>query len=66
MATALEGLPQILRDVLAWNPLNQWFDVLIGMYTNRPVAADARWKLTLAISLGLVTTLLGLRSWMRK
>lgn len=41
MAKALEGLPQILRDVLAWNPLNQWFDVLIGMYTNQPVAADA-------------------------
>ena len=41
MATALEGLPQILRDVLVWNPLKQWFDVLIGMYTNQPVAADA-------------------------
>ena len=65
MATALEGLPQILRDVLAWNPLNQWFDVLIGMYTNQPVTAEAWWKLVLAIPLALVTAALGLRFWRR-
>ena len=64
-ATPLEGLPQILRDVLAWNPLKQWFDVLIGMYTNQPVAAEAWWKLVLAIPLALVTAVLGLRFWRR-
>lgn len=64
-ATPLEGLPRILRDVLAWNPLKQWFDVLIGTYTNQPVAAEARWKLVLVIPLALVTAALGLRFWRR-
>ena len=64
-ATPLEGLPQTLREVLAWNPLKQWFDVLIGMYTNQPVVAEAWRKLALAIPPALVTTALGLRSWKR-
>lgn len=43
-AVPLEGLPQGFQDVLAWNPLKQWLDVMVGVYTGLGVT-EAEWAM---------------------
>lgn len=65
-AVPLEGLPQVLQDVLAWNPLKQWLDVMVGVYTGMGVT-DAEWaKLWFAVPLTLVCGAAGLYLWRKR
>lgn len=62
-AVPLEGLPQVLQDVLAWNPLKQWLDVMVGVYTGLGVT-QAEWAaLWVALPLSLVCAGAGLHLW---
>lgn len=65
-AVPLEGLPQILQNILAWNPLKQWLDVMVGVYTGLGVT-DSEWiMLWLAVPLTVVCGLGGLHFWRKR
>lgn len=64
-AAPVEALPQIVRQILEWNPLKQWFDVMVGVYTSQPVTSTQWLRLLVALPLTLVCAFLGLRFWKR-
>lgn len=65
-AVPLEGLPQVLQDVLAWNPLKQWLDVMVGVYAGLGVETHEWLRLLVALPLTLVGVLGGLHLWRRR
>jgi ABC-2 type transport system permease protein len=64
-ATPLDGLPQFLQNILQWNPLKQWLDVLVGVYAGTGVTSTEWMRLGLALPLTAVCILVGLRLWKR-
>jgi len=64
-AAPVDGLPQVLQDVLEWNPLKQWFDVLTGVYTGTEVTGGQWARLLVSPPLAVIAVALGLRFWKR-
>lgn len=65
-AVPLDGLPQVLQDVLAWNPLKQWLDVMVGVYTGLGVQTYEWLRLLTALPLTLIGAVGGLYLWRRR
>lgn len=64
-ATPLDGLPQVLQNILQWNPLKQWLDVLVGVYAGTDIAVGDWLKLWMAVPLAIISVSIGLRLWKR-
>ena len=65
-AMPLDQLPEILKRILEWNPLKQWLDVMIGVYTGTGVSRVEWLRLLLALPVTGICTLGGLRLWRRR
>ena len=65
-AVPLDALPEVLQKVLEWNPLKQWLDVMIGVYTGTGVSRVEWLRLLLALPVTGICTLGGLRLWRRR
>ena len=52
-AMPLDQLPEILKRILEWNPLKQWLDVAVGLYTGTGVERVEWLRLLLALPLTL-------------
>ena len=65
-AVPLEGLPETLQSILDWNPLKQWLDVMVGVYTGMDVTPDEWLKLWMALPLTVVASGLALSLWTRR
>ncbi len=64
-AAPIDGLPSAIQTVLQWNPLKQWFDVMIGVYTGMEVITAQWLRLWIALPLSISCVVLGLRFWKR-
>lgn len=64
-AAPIDGLPQVIQNVLEWNPLKQWFDVLTGVYTATEVTSAQWLRLWISLPLAAIAVGLGLRFWKR-
>lgn len=62
-AMPLDQLPEILKRILEWNPLKQWLDVAVGLYTGTGVEQVEWLRLALALPLTLGCVLAGSRLW---
>ena len=60
-AVPLEGLPEILQKVLEWNPLKQWLDVMVGVYTGTGASRNQWLRLLLALPMTTIYALGGLQ-----
>ena len=65
-AMPLDQLPEALRRVLEWNPLKQWLDVAVGLYTGTGVEAGEWLRLLLALPLIACCVVVGARMWRRR
>ena len=65
-AMPLDQLPEILKRILEWNPLKQWLDVAVGLYTGTGVERVEWLRLLLALPLTLGCVLAGSRLWRRR
>ena len=65
-AMPLDQLPEILKRILEWNPLKQWLDVAVGLYTGTGVERVEWLRLLLALPLTLGCVLAGARLWRRR
>ena len=65
-AVPLEGLPEILQKILEWNPLKQWLDVMIGVYTGAGASRTEWLRLLLALPMSAICALGGLRLWRQR
>ena len=65
-AMPLDQLPEILKRILEWNPLKQWLDVAVGLYTGTGVERVEWLRLPLALPLTLGCVLAGSRLWRRR
>lgn len=65
-AMPLDQLPGVLKTVLEWNPLKQWLDVAVGLYTGTGVERAEWLRLALAAPLTLGCVLAGSRLWRRR
>ena len=65
-AMPLDQLPEILKRILEWNPLKQWLDVAVGLYTGTGVERVEWLRLLLALPLTLGCVLVGSRLWRRR
>ena len=65
-AMPLDQLPEILKRILEWNPLKQWLDVAVGLYTGTGVERVEWLRLALALPLTLGCVLAGSRLWRRR
>ena len=65
-AVPLEGLPEILQKILERNPLKQWLDVAVGVYTGTGVERAEWLRLLLALPLVACCVLVGARLWRRR
>lgn len=65
-AMPLDQLPEILKRILEWNPLKQWLDVAVGLYTGTGVERVEWLRLLLALPLALGCVLVGSRLWRRR
>ena len=65
-AVPLEGLPEILQKVLEWNPLKQWLDVMIGVYTGAGASRTEWLRLLLALPMTTICALGGLQLWKQR
>ena len=65
-AMPLDQLPEILKRILEWNPLKQWLDVAVGLYTGTGVERVDWLRLALALPLTLGCVLVGSRLWRRR
>lgn len=64
-AAPIDGLPATIQSALNWNPLKQWFDVMIGIYAGLEVTALQWARLWMALPLSILCVALGLRFWKR-
>lgn len=64
-AVPLAALPQLVQDILEWNPLKIWFDSLVAVYTETDFPSDGVWKLFGTLVIAAALTGLGLRNWRR-
>ncbi|WP_216607084.1 ABC transporter permease [Arthrobacter sp. 260] len=64
-AAPVDGLPQLLQDILEWNPLKQWFDVMTGVYAGLELTSTQWLRLWAVLPLTVGSVLLGLRFWKR-
>lgn len=64
-AVPLEGLPSVLQQILEWNPLKQWLDVMVNVYTGLETTTTEWLRLLLALPLTLASGALGLALWRR-
>ena len=60
-AMPLDQLPEILKRILEWNPLKQWLDVAVGVYTGTGVERVEWLRLLLALPLVACCVLVGAR-----
>ena len=60
-AMPLDQLPEIVRTILEWNPLKQWLDVAVGVYTGTGVERVEWLRLLLALPLVACCVLVGAR-----
>ena len=58
-AMPLDQLPEIVRTILEWNPLKQWLDVAVGVYTGTGVERVEWLRLLLALPLVACCVLVG-------
>ena len=65
-AMPLDQLPEILKRILEWNPLKQWLDVAVGLYTGTGVERVEWLRLLLGLPLTLGCVLAGSRLWRRR
>ena len=65
-AMPLDQLPEIVRTILEWNPLKQWLDVAVGVYTGTGVERAEWLRLLLALPLVACCVLVGARLWRRR
>ena len=65
-AMPLDQLPEILKRILEWNPLKQWLDVAVGLYTGTGVERVEWLRLALALPLTLGCVLAGSWLWRRR
>ena len=65
-AMPLEQLPEALKRILEWNPLKQWLDVAVGLYTGTGVERVEWLRLLLALPLLACCVLAGARMWRRR
>lgn len=65
-AIPIAGLPQILQDILEWNPLKQWLDVMVGYYTQTGVSLTQKLRLLIAIPITIICAITGLILWKRR
>ena len=65
-AMPLDQLPEIVRTILEWNPLKQWLDVAVGVYTGTGVERVEWLRLLLALPLVACCVLVGARLWRRR
>ena len=65
-AVPLEGLPEILQKVLEWNPLKQWLDVMVGVYTGTGASRTEWLRLLLALPMTTICALGGLQLWKQR
>lgn len=64
-AAPIDGLPSAIQSILQWNPLKQWFDVMIGVYAGLEVTTVQWLRLWISLPLSIVCVFLGLRFWKR-
>jgi putative membrane protein len=65
-AMPLDQLPEIVTTILEWNPLKQWLDVAVGVYTGTGVERAEWLRLLLALPLVACCVLVGARLWRRR
>ena len=65
-AMPLDQLPEVLKMILEWNPLKQWLDVAVGLYTGTGVEAGEWVRLLLALPLIACCVVAGARMWRRR
>ena len=65
-AMPLDQLPEILKRILEWNPLKQWLDVAVGLYTGTGVEWVEWLRLLMALPLLACCVLAGARMWRRR
>jgi ABC-2 type transport system permease protein len=65
-AVPIEGLPQILQDILEWNPLKQWLDVMVGYYTQTEITSSQLWHLLIIVPVSIACAAYGSHSWKRR
>ena len=65
-AMPLDQLPEILKRILEWNPLKQWLDVAVGLYTGTGVERVEWLRLLMALPLLACCVLAGARMWRRR
>ena len=65
-AVPLEGLPEVLQQILEWNPLKQWLDVMVDVYVGKQPSEAKYLRLLMAIPLTLICVFVGLHSWKRR
>ena len=65
-AMPLDQLPEVLKMILEWNPLKQWLDVAVGLYTGTGVEAGEWLRLLLALPLIACCVVVGARMWRRR
>ncbi|KII00663.1 ABC transporter [Streptomonospora alba] len=65
-AVPVAELPQIMQDVLEWNPLKQWFEALGLLYTGQEISGSVWAKLLIALPLAIASVVGGLLLWRKK
>ena len=65
-AMPLDQLPEFLQRILEWNPLKQWLDVAVGLYTGTGVERGEWLRLLLALPLIACCVVAGARMWRRR
>ena len=65
-AVPITELPQIMQDVLEWNPLKQWFEALSKVYTGQEIEAALVAKLFIALPLSVASIAGGMLLWKKR
>ncbi|MGO2855815.1 MAG: ABC transporter permease [Brevibacterium aurantiacum] len=65
-AVPITELPQLMQNILEWNPLKQWFEVLGNVYTGQKVSSGSWAKLFIALPLSIASILGGILLWRRR
>ncbi|WP_166971539.1 ABC transporter permease [Brevibacterium atlanticum] len=65
-AVPITELPQVMQNILEWNPLKQWFEALGKIYTGQEIGTTLAAKLFIALPLSAAAIAGGLLLWRKR
>lgn len=62
-AAPIDGLPEVIKTALEFNPLKIWFDAMVSVYVGHGLPSESVWKILVTLAVSALLLVIGLKNW---